>query len=332
MPHPTEKPKSLFERANTALIRYPRFKELHHHIRYCQQLSKIAGEPQCMTLEGVTGAGKSTLVQDYARAFPRVLTDEGLQIPVFYMETPSPVTVKGMAAAMLEHLGDPAAHRGTQWSMNSRLIKLMIACQVEIAILDDFHHLIDCETNRVLAKVSDWLKVLIKETGLPFLVVGIEGTVERILDLNPQLSRLFAARESLAPFKWDMADETSVGEFAQFVQYAEEAIGITLTGALPRTELLYRLHYATGGVVGNLMNLLRCAAIHAQDTSTEQVELSNLAWAFRRRLARHLKNTVNPFDLVGDAHFVAPQPSANAHQKQDGQSRPPPISSVLTTR
>jgi len=254
----------------------------------------------------VTGAGKSTLARDYARAFPRFLTDEGVQVPVFYMETPSPVTVKGMAAVMLERLGDPAAHRGTQWSMNSRLTRLMVACGVEIAILDDFHHLIDCETNRVLAKVSDWLKVLIKETGLPFLVVGIEGTVERILDVSPQLSRLFAARETLKPFKWDMSDEAYVWEFAQFVKYAEEAIGMTLSDDLPRMEMLYRLHYATGGVVGNLMNLLRYAAMSAQEKGRDTVDLPILAVAFHRRLSRHLKKRVNPFEEVREERILAP--------------------------
>lgn len=53
-------------------------------------------------LSGRTGAGKSTLVKDYAAAFGRIETEEGTEIPVFYMQTPSPVTVKGMAAAMLE--------------------------------------------------------------------------------------------------------------------------------------------------------------------------------------------------------------------------------------
>jgi len=72
----------------------------------------------------------------------------------------------------------------------------MIDCQVELVILDDFHHLIDKETNRILEQVSDWLKVLIKETGIPFLVVGIDGKVERILDANAQLSRLFAVRQT----------------------------------------------------------------------------------------------------------------------------------------
>jgi len=333
MPKQSDKPNSLLERANTALIRYPRFKELHYHIRQCQQMSKTAGEPQCMSLEGVTGAGKSTLVQDYARAFPRFLTDEGVQVPVFYMETPSPVTVKGMAAAMLERLGDPAAHRGTQWSMNSRLIRLMIACSVEIAILDDFHHLIDCETNRVLAKVSDWLKVLIKETGLPFLVVGIEGTVERILDVNPQLSRLFAAREALELFNWDMSDKACVREFAQFVKYAEEAIGMALSDDLPRLELLYRLHCATGGVVGNLMNLLRYAAMSAQEKGTDTIDLPTLALAFRRRLSRHLKTKVNPFEKARGERFVAPAPPSGMEEGHRGQrERKRSVASVLTTR
>lgn len=333
-----DKPNSLLDRANTALIRHPRFKELHHHIRQCQQMSKTAGEPQCMSLEGVTGAGKSTLVQDYVRAFPRFLTDDGVQIPVFYMETPSPVTVKGMAAAMLEQLGDPAAHRGTQWSMNSRLIRLMIACKVEIAILDDFHHLIDCETNRVLAKVSDWLKVLIKETGLPFLVVGIDDTVEQILDANSQLSRLFAAREALEPFKWDMSDEACVCAFAQFVKYAEEAIGMVLPDNLPRLELLYRLHYATGGVVGNLMNLLRYAALIGQEEGNDALTLSTLALAFDRRLSRHLKVKVNPFEKAQRERFVAPDPTSETPANGTGKElckqkkRRPSVASVLTTR
>ncbi len=58
-------------KANAALVRYPRFNELHQDIRLCQEMSKIAGEPQCMILEGIAGAGKSTLVKNYSAAFSR---------------------------------------------------------------------------------------------------------------------------------------------------------------------------------------------------------------------------------------------------------------------
>jgi hypothetical protein len=187
-----------------------------------------------------------------------------------------------------------------------------------------------------LTKVSDWLKVLIKETGLPFLVVGIEDTVEQILDVNPQLSRLFAAREELEPFAWDLADKTCVGEFAQFVTYAEVAIGVTLPNDLPRMELLYRLHYATAGVVGNLMNLLRFAALIAQEKKIDTLDLATLALAFDRRLSRHLKVKTNPFRSTTAELSVTPSftpeaertPTGHGHGEQQAVS----LAEVLTTR
>jgi hypothetical protein len=285
----------------SALIRYPRFKALHTDIRECQELSRLTHEPQCMSLEGVTGPGKSTLVCDYVALFPRRDEPTGTHIPIFYAETPSPVTVKGMAASMLAHLGDPAANRGALWAMNYRLIRLMLDCRVELVILDDFHHLIDRETNRILEQVSDWLKVLIKETGIPFLVVGIEGKVERILEANPQLSRLFAVRQTLAPFRCDPTDAASVQEFARFVQYAEQAIAMPLPTTLPRLELIQRLYEATQGVVGNLMNLLRYAAWLTQQQAPAiqptTIALATLAVAYDKRLAKHLQRSANPFQV-----------------------------------
>ncbi len=301
-----DQPSTVSIRANAALIRYPRFTEVHREIRRCREMSKLAGEPHCLSLEGVPGAGKSTLVKAYATAFPRLETAEGTTIPVFYLETPSPVTIKGLAAVMLEQLGDPAAHRGPLWSINSRLVQLIIACEVELVILDDFHHLIDTETNRVLVTVSDWLKVLIKETGVPFLVVGIAGRIEPILAANAQLSRLFAARETLQPFPWEPALPATIQAFAHFVQYAERILDQPLVVPLPRVELLARLHAATDGVVANIMNLLRYAQRCAVDRGSADIELQDLGIAFTKRLAPHLRRNVNPFGGSGAA-VVAPK-------------------------
>jgi hypothetical protein len=298
---------SVIERSNAALIRSPRFKELHKSITECQELSKISDEPQCMTLEGKPGAGKSTLVKDYASAFPREETPEGSIIPVFYLETPSPVTVKGLAAKMLEALGDPAANKGTLWSMNSRLDQFIRECHVELVIMDDFHHLIDRKTKLVLEEVSDWLKVRIKETKVPFLVVGIEDTIEIILQTNHQLSRLFAARETLRPFLFDLTNQKSIREFSLFIEYAEKAIEMQLASPPNRTEMLYRIYYATDGIVGNIMNLIRRAALISRQKSKETLDLSSLSEAFHFRLERHMQQKANPFDFPSDHRFIPPE-------------------------
>lgn len=299
------KPDSALEQIHSVFVLYPRLKELHQEIGRCRQLSQAAGEPQCMALEGATGAGKTTLIRQYIAKYPRRETHQGTHIPVFYLETPSPATVKTMASVMLEKLGDPAAYIGTVGALNSRLVKLLQACEVELVILDDYHHLIDTETDRVLAKVSDWLKVLIKETEIPFLVVGIEGKVERILQANAQLSRLFAARETLSPFTWLPDQPESIQAFHVFVNTLEASIGRPLTTTLPRTELLYRLYFSTGGVVGNMMNLLRYAVKLADEQSQAALDLPLLACAYEKRLAKHMRR-VNPFTVPAQERFVAP--------------------------
>lgn len=327
-----ENPATLIERANTTLIRYPRFTQLQENIQLCCDLSRGAGEPQCMLLEGATGTGKSTLVKSYADAYPRYETPQGTKVPMFYLETPSPVTVKGMAARLLEVLGDPGAHHGTLWSMNSRLIHFLRACEVHLVILDDFHHLIDRETNRVMDKVSDWLKVLIKEANVPFLVVGLEGTVRRILDANAQLSRLFAIRETLQPFTWDQQQPDGIQEFAAFVAFAENRIGLPLTVEIERKDLLNRLHLATNGVVGNVMNLLRYSAVLAQQRKTDHLTLEIIAAAFDLRLAAHVHRE-NPFASTASRSESPPPPSTESLpvSPRNRRKKKASASEVLTT-
>jgi energy-coupling factor transporter ATP-binding protein EcfA2 len=333
---PRENPTTPIGRANTALIRYPRFTQLQRNIQLCCDLSKTAGEPQCMILEGATGTGKSTLVKSYAATYHRYETASGTKIPVFYLETPSPVTVKGMAARLLEALGDPGAHHGTLWSMNSRLIHFIRTCEVQLVILDDFHHLIDRETNRVMDKVSDWLKVLIKEADVPFLVVGLDDTVRRILDSNAQLSRLFAIRDTLQPFQWDEQKPDTIQEFAAFVAFAESRIGIPLTDEIERKDLLNRLHVATNGVVGNVMNLLRYSVVLAQQQQTERLTLDIFSAAFDLRLAEHVRRE-NPFAPSATRFILASKATPTTESKpvspadQHKKKRKPPVSEVLTT-
>lgn len=307
----------------TQLLLYPRFNDLHQAIRECQEISQEAGEPQCMCLEGCTGAGKTTLVKNYTQAFPSYHTETGTKIPVFYMETPSPVTVKGMAAEMLYQLGDPGGHQGTLWSMNSRLVNFIRDCQVQLVILDDFHHLVDCKTNRILREVSDWLKVLIKSTHVPFLVVGIDGEVRRILKANSQLSRLFIPEE-LRPFEWDTGRPGTMKEFGALLSYAEHTFGIVLSQELPRTELLYRIHFATEGVMSNIMYLLRKAAklTQTQKDSSGVITIATLAEAFDKRLAHHV-NKQNPFNAPPNQKFIPPPalpPTKNGKQGRRGPS------------
>lgn len=225
-------------------------------------MSKTEGEPQCMMLEGLTGAGKTT---------------------------------------------------------------------------DEFHQLYDSETDRILQKVSDWLKILIKETGVPFLVVGIDGRIETILGASSQLSRLFATREALQPFQWDPTRSGTQQEFSRFIEYVERPIGLPLSQELPRLEFLYRIHYGTDGVVGSIMKLMRYAAWLARVRGKSAIDLALLHAAFEKRLRAHQPKKVNPFGDDYDESFVTPAPVPDDpgnmdHDQRRGRKRPWAVGQLLSTQ
>lgn len=277
------------------IIHHLRFQELHARITDCLYATAEYGEPECLCLIGETGVGKTTLVSSYAAAFPRYETTRGTRSPVLYLETPHPITVKGMTSALLDALGDPLAFKGTQPEMNARLQNFLADCGVQLVILDDFHHLIDKQTNRILRDVSEWLKVLIKNTRIVYLVVGIEGEVERILNANKQLSRLFV-REHLLPFSWEPEDPDSIADFARLISYVQTVLDLKLAEAEAWPVLLFRIHLATGGVMSNILNLFRYARRlqQRQGLEGEPLSLALLADAYQQRLQAHV-GVDNPF-------------------------------------
>lgn len=287
------------------IISYPRFKELHRNIQRCQQYSKELYEPQCMCLEGESGAGKSTLVREYVKQFgERIITEDGVRIPIFYSQLPSPAKVKGTASSLLEQLGDPGFNRGTLQSMTSRLVGLIKTCGVELVILDEFSHLIEPDSVKVLASVSEWLKMLIKLTGVPFLVIGVTGTILPILKRNNQLFRLFSCIKTLEPFKWD--DEVSRNEFSNFLQFAEVSVNFKLDPELPKKELFFRISYATDGLVGHIMNLLCFATGYCREKGKNYIGMNELSLAFDERLKAYMGRKVNPFRQDIHTKFYPP--------------------------
>lgn len=286
--------RDLLRRGRTAFIKYPRLQRLWDSLDECLDEAQLSGAPYCMSLEGPSGAGKSTTLRKFAASFPRTETPTGTRIPVLHVQLPCPATCKGMDAAILEELGDPAAHRGTLDAMVARIVLYLRRCEVRLLVLDDVHNMLISETDRKREIVSGHLKDLIKRSGVTVLAVSVPDRIEELLRGNKELSRLFAIRETLYPFTWDAANPESIREFAAFVQCAEQAVGMPVETALPRMDLLYRLYNATGGVVSYIMALLRGAQRIALREGRATITLDDLSTAYERNLSAQVR-VPNPF-------------------------------------
>jgi Bacterial TniB protein len=173
----------------------------------------------------------------------------------------------------LKQLGDPLHDKGTTTNQTSRLYDLLKDCQVELIFLDEFHHFIDRDSDKVLKNVCDWLKNLILNTKIPIVLFGTPES-EKILTIevdNRQLSRRFNYRHNLIPFP---RTESGLELFRQFLSDVESQLPLAKKSELAEKSLSERIYYATDGTIGYVMTLIRKGATYAIEQNLDRLDLS----------------------------------------------------------
>jgi hypothetical protein len=292
--------------ANQVYADYPLFNQVLDDIDRCHDSPNIKGEddPDCLLLTATTGAGKTTIYKTYAQNYPIRETEEGSVVPIIYATIPAAAIVKGLVKALLKAIGDPLYSKGTTIDQTDRLYGLLNDCQVELIFLDEFHHFIDSDSNKVLKNVCNWLKTLILETRIPIVLFGKKES-ENILTVendNLHLSRRFNYRHSLVPFP--QLDAESIPEsFRNFLSEVESKLPLAMKSNLAEKSLAERIYYATDGTIGHVMTLIRKGATLAIEQDIERLDLNTLGVIYDKHL-RHDKSfkktdpfSANKFDL-----------------------------------
>lgn len=277
-------------------INHPSFERCFNKIKECHEHSKISVEPLCCLITGEPGVGKTTLCTKYEEAHPRVELNEKTRIPVLVSRIPIPTTTKNMVTALLKSIDDPLADKGTAYTKTTRLFDFIEKCEVEMLILDEFHHVIDRDSNRVIYEVSDWLKQLINETKIPIALVGLPHSI-RILEANDQLNRRFALKDRLVNFEWidKKKDKGSNNDndFRYFLKAVDKSLPLAEHSNLAGSLVAYRMWKATQGNVNRTMKIIRYAARLTLEAGQEKITLEFLKIAYEKMFGSEDQD--NPF-------------------------------------
>ena len=242
---------------------------------------------------GTSGVGKTSVVDHYCRLHPPEETETATRQPVLKVTLQPDVRPKGIAADLLLALGDPAWSSGTVQTLTNRAVRLLKHCGVELIVMDEFHHLFDMDRAKVMTKASQWLKVLVVNTGIPVVVCGMPEA-EYVLSTE-HTERRFKHRLTLRCFTWRTPQGRK--EFCGMLKRLDESLPLADLSGLAEPELAGRIYLACRGVPDYLMTLVRGAVVDAIDQHSKRIELADLARVFERSLAqqRVLAEQSNPF-------------------------------------
>ena len=275
--------------------------EVMEKIVICHNLQTLSADPPGLMVVGPAGMGKTSLLKSYANCYPPVIGKEGNLFPIVFATIPSPSrsdAVRDLPKAILYALNDPFADRGTSLTMTRRLIGFFRDCETKLLILDEVQHLYDRDNNKILYNASNWLKTFIKETGVATILVGLSGDTEQVVNINPQLARLFGDPQLLPPFEWDK-------EFLSLLTDIEGLLPLREVSDLAQPNLAQRCYVACDGIISYLMTLLRGATYEALQSQQESLNLSLLKNSFDVFSGGKRRGIANPF--VGEVPIPDPQ-------------------------
>ena len=297
------------ERSERILVKYPLFKTAVARVQACFDSHESTAEPDCCPIVGESGSGKTTIISYFAGLHPRVDHKWGLEVPVLVAKVPARPTVKSFAETLLYQLGDPLWSRGNTVAKSIRLRELLKRCRVRLLALDEFQHFVDVRQANIPNDVADWLKEQVEEARLSIVVLGLQRCLE-VLRQNEQLRRRFGATLRVGSFRWDTKDDRIT--YRAFLRAVQEQLPEYSMPCLSDVDMAFRMHYASYGLIGYTMKIIRGAARIARCHPRRQITLRTLWQSFSEHVWSERLDDPNPFTENFDSHTApaATLPSA----------------------
>lgn len=277
------------------IISYPRFKEALELITRLHVRSLNTDHHGGLLITGLSGAGKSTIRNEYEGRYPRKDLGEVTVIPVLTVDTPAGPTVKNLAESILVALGDPMSHQGSAEHKTHRIYYFLRLCKVELLLIDEFQHFVEHAKRNETLRVTDWLKNLINQARIPVVLFGLPKS-EEILRLNVQLARRFSARYYLRPF--NIENEEDIVEYRGVLKVIEKELPLPSV-TLSTSAMAKRFYFATYGLIDYIGKIVDGALLLALLEKSAIVTEKHYAEAFKEEVWRDVPDKLNPFTSKG---------------------------------
>ena len=297
------------DRSERILVKYPLFKTAIARIQSCFDSYEATTDPYCCPIVGESGSGKTTIISYFASQHPRVDHKWGVEVPVLLAKVPARPTVKSFAETLLYQLGDPLWSRGNTVGKSIRLRELLKRCRVRLLALDEFQHFVDVRQASIPNDVADWLKEQVEEARLAIVVLGLQRCLE-VLRQNEQLRRRFGATVHVGAFRWETKEDRTT--YRAFLRAVQEQLPEYVMPSLSDVDMAFRIHYASFGLIGYTMKIVRGAARIARDHPRRQITLRTLSQSYAEHVWSERLDDPNPFAESFDGDKAPPVTFPNA--------------------
>jgi hypothetical protein len=254
-------------------------------------------QPLCRAILGPSGAGKSTVSNYFRKAHPPIEHDGFTEYPVLVFSTPPQVTLRSFAAEFLQALEDPYPSRGSAADLGRRIDTALSAQEgghrVRVVVVNECQRFAESRWVH-LYDSANFLRERIEKTGSSFVLVGLDSGSE-LIDQNEQLSRIFQETITMHPFIWENAADRSDFRGVLKSLKTELAPRYDLPSDFTDLDRAFHLYYASAGIIGILMPIIRGAATIARNKRSRVINWDMISESYIANVRGKDHRIPNPF-------------------------------------
>ncbi|MBA2650474.1 MAG: TniB family NTP-binding protein [Legionella sp.] len=222
-----------------------------------------------LLIVGPTNNGKSMIIEKFRRTHPPITERDSEKIPVVSVQMPSEPSIKRFYSALLIAIGAPIRPRQQLAELEQQALQLLRTVKVKMLVIDELHNIM-AGTGSSQREFLNLLRFLGNELRIP--MVGV-GTKEAYLAIrtDDQLENRF---EPLVLPIWQEGSELE-SLLASFVAI----LPLRKPSFIASSDMARYLLIRTEGTIGELAQLLTCAAIAAIESGEESINARTLSLA-----------------------------------------------------
>ncbi|WP_028116284.1 TniB family NTP-binding protein [Ferrimonas senticii] len=260
---------------------------------------QLGGTQQCMLITGDTGTGKTELIKHYVRLVPQRQNGGYSHRPILLSRIPSNANLDSTLIQLHVDLGQPfnASRRskGNDQALTESLVRLLSKCHTELIIIDEFHELLEFQSEASRAGIANRLKFISEKAEIPIVLVGMPWAA-KIAD-EPQWGRRLVNRRMIPYFK--LSDNPA--DFVKFLMGLAQCMPFASRPKLEEQHTTYALFASSAGRISFLKEFLYEATKLALLDGAETLTPVHMSKTFRLWSPENS----NPFDLSVDKIMAA---------------------------